>query len=113
MRPDQRIRLQELSEKLIDVFLAETDPEEWPGAGKTHTQRTREERGDRAWVLKSVGSLASVVRHTAAIEGLDDAKSSDDEDAQKRQSDILDRRIQDAEARAEAAVKRVIEHAKR
>jgi hypothetical protein len=113
MRPDQRIRLQELSEKLIDVFLQETDPAEWPGAGKTHTSRTREERGDRAWVLKSVGSLASVVRHTSAIEGLDDALASGDEEAQRRQSDILDRRIQDAETRADAAVKRVIENAKR
>lgn len=102
-----------MSEKLIDVFLTETDPDEWPGADKPPSARSKQERGDRAWAMKSVNSLASVVRHTAAIESHEDSRASVDHEQQMRQEDILDRRIKDAEARAEAAVKRVIEYAKR
>lgn len=53
MRPDQRKRLAELSEKLIDVVLEEADPDFWPGAGMPLAEVDQETRGNRYWCKKN------------------------------------------------------------
>lgn len=52
MRPDQLVRLAELSEKLADVVLEEADPAEWPGANMPLASLSQQERGDRYWSKK-------------------------------------------------------------
>jgi hypothetical protein len=56
MRPDQRKRLAELSEKLIDVVLEEADPDFWPGAGKALADVDQETRGNRYWCKKNASA---------------------------------------------------------
>jgi hypothetical protein len=57
MRDDQFIRLQALSEKLLDVFLAEADPESWPGKGIALGAMDAKTRGDLYWVRKTAASV--------------------------------------------------------
>ena len=46
MRQDQAERLQQLEEQLIDVYLDEADPANWPGVGTMGAQLTKQERGE-------------------------------------------------------------------
>jgi hypothetical protein len=63
MRPDQRERLDELSEKLTDVVLDEADPDLWPGQGMHVGDMTQEQRGDRYWCKKNAtASIALLLR---------------------------------------------------
>lgn len=57
MNEQHETRLADLAEKLADVFLDEANPAAWPGAGKTHTEQTKDERGDRAWVVKTANQV--------------------------------------------------------
>lgn len=64
MRPDQLLRLAEVSERLAEVVIRDIDPESW---GSAHASMlgdmTREERGDQAWCRKTaVQSVALLVR---------------------------------------------------
>jgi hypothetical protein len=63
MRQDQYQRLQELEEKLVDVFLFEADPAKWPGAGIEPNAMDRDTRGDRYWCKKNpAATLALAIR---------------------------------------------------
>lgn len=53
MRQDQVDRLQELCEKIAEVFLEEADPESWNGAGVPVTSMDQETRGNRLWDKKN------------------------------------------------------------
>lgn len=53
MRQDQVDRLQDLSEKIAEVFLEEADPESWNGAGVPVTAMDQETRGNRLWDKKN------------------------------------------------------------
>lgn len=57
MREDQFIKLQALSEKLLDVFLTEADPAGWPGTGLALGQMDAQTRGDLYWVRKTAASV--------------------------------------------------------
>lgn len=57
MREDQFAKLQALSEKLLDVFLAEADPDTWPGKGLPLGQMDAKTRGDLYWVRKTAASV--------------------------------------------------------
>lgn len=101
MRQDQYERLQALTEKLMDVFLTEADPDEWPGKGLKLGEMDAKTRGDLYWVRKTAASAA--VLHGKALHMLDGqrgivtdtaARENDDEAAQ------LDTDIQAAEAEA-------------
>jgi hypothetical protein len=56
MRQDQFERLQLLSEKLMDVFLEEGDPENWPGHGLKVAAMDVQTRGDRYWTKKNAAA---------------------------------------------------------
>ena len=57
MRQDQFEKLQALSEKLLDVFLTEADPDTWPGKGLALGQMDAATRGDLYWVRKTAASV--------------------------------------------------------
>lgn len=113
MRPDQIARLNELSEKLADAFLVEADPDEWPGSGQAMDQMSREDRGDRVWAKKNAMATGGVLRYTMDLAVYHQGKGPppDDPKGAERESD-LDKKIADAERRAEKAVARVLKKAK-
>lgn len=93
MRDDQRKRLEELSEKLIDVVLEEADPDFWPGAGESLADVDQETRGNRYWCKKNAqatfvlaGSVEKLAANTKEALGRDPYKDSE-----------LDKKIADAE----------------
>lgn len=52
MKPDQIVRLKELQDKLVDIYLDEADPGNWP-----------ESRGDRVWHKKDANlTITHVIR---------------------------------------------------
>jgi hypothetical protein len=111
MRPDQIKRLEELTEKLADVFIVEADPENWSGGGALPNQMTQQERGDRHWDRKGAMGTGGVLKY--ALDLVNHAQTGAigaDGKEQERDAD-LDRKISDAEKRAAAAVKRVLNKA--
>lgn len=78
MRQDQFEALQARKEQLIDVFLAESNPDAWPGAGIAPAAMEKTTRGDRYWCKKdAVATLACAMR----IEMLVVAHQRPDQDA--------------------------------
>lgn len=61
MRQDQYERLQELSEKLTDVFLDEAEPGKWPGHSIEPGNMDQQTRGDRYWCKKNAVATLSLV----------------------------------------------------
>lgn len=53
MRKDQLERLYDLSEKIAEVFLEESDPDMWNGSGIPLASMDKETRGDRLWDKKN------------------------------------------------------------
>jgi hypothetical protein len=102
MRQDQYEKLQAMSEKLTDVFLAEADPDNWPGSGWNPQQLTKEQRGDRYWskknaiatlsVITKITQLTGVIQESSAA-GVGAANVTEDEDG-------LDAEIRQAEKEA-------------
>jgi hypothetical protein len=60
MRDDQYQRLQALTEKLMDVFLTEADPENWPGVGILPNAMDKETRGNRYWCKKDAAATLTL-----------------------------------------------------
>lgn len=60
MRDDQYQRLQALTEKLMDVFLTEADPENWPGLGILPNAMDKETRGNRYWCKKDAAATLTL-----------------------------------------------------
>jgi hypothetical protein len=102
MREDQIQKLKDLSERLADAFIAEADPDDWPGAGMKPSEMTQEERGNRYWCKKDAAATATLlnkvitmqVRPESHISGILGASNDDD--------DQLDKLIKDAEKRGRA-----------
>lgn len=57
MRQDQFEALQLLSEKLLDVFITEANPDNWPGKGLSLGAMDSKTRGDLYWVRKTAASV--------------------------------------------------------
>ena len=63
MRQDQFESLQARAEQLVDLFLDESKPEHWPGAGLLPSAMDKATRGDRFWCKKdAVATLACAQR---------------------------------------------------
>jgi len=82
MRPDQRKRLAELSDRLIEVVLEEADPDFWPGAGQSLADVDQETRGNRYWCKKNaqatfvlVTSVEKLTANTKEMLGRDPYKN--------------------------------------
>lgn len=107
MRPDQLQRLQDLSERLADVFLSEADPDNWTAGGKLPCDLTREERGDRHWDRKGAMGTGAVLRYTLDILNRQPSGGGD-----REQDDAMDASIREAEQRAAKALARVMDKAR-
>lgn len=108
MRDDQKQRLADLQERLVDVFLDEADPATWPGAGKLPDEMAQEERGNRYWSKKNaaatmvlLGGVAKLQENTKEALGRDPYGEPE-----------LDRQISTAEAKAQALVDKVVNKAR-
>lgn len=106
MRPDQLQRLNDLAEKLADSFLLEADPSEWPGDGKPPADLTQQQRGDRYWCKKNAMATGGVLRFALDLIG----KQSDTPPAEADAD--MDKRIREAEQRAERLTATVVNKAK-
>lgn len=109
MRPDQFQQLQDLSERLADVFLSEADPDNWSGAGKLPADMTKNERGDRHWDRKGAMGTGGVLRYTIDLINSAKAATINDDDEQAARDADLEAKIDDAKKRAHAAMKRVLD----
>ena len=67
MREDQYQKLQDMSEKLTDVFLVEADPDNWPGSGWEPTELTKDQRGDRYWSKKNAAATLTLAMKVANL----------------------------------------------
>lgn len=117
MRQDQFESLQARAEQLVDVFLAESDPDKWPGAGIEPANMGKQTRGDRYWCKKDavatlacaqrIINLVQVIRERAVQgDGPADGKATEDD-----QPDELDREVAAAEAEADRLTSQVIRNA--
>lgn len=110
MRPDQLKQLQDLSERLADVFLVEADPDNWSGGGLPRDM-TKEERGDRHWDRKGALGTGAVLSHTLNILNHYDTPGRGTREDPGAEGE-LDKAITDAEKRASIALARVMSKAK-
>lgn len=108
MRPDQITMLNEMAEKLADVFLMEGDPSNWSGAGKLPVDMTRDERGDRKWDKQNAMATGGVLRYVMDITAAARKNEIDSAPEQAERDSDLDRQIREAQARAAEAMKRVM-----
>lgn len=53
MRDDQIQRLQDMAEAVAEIFIEETDPQTWSGAGVPMADMDSQTRGDRYWCKKN------------------------------------------------------------
>lgn len=67
MREDQKKRIEDLQEKLVEVLLLEADPQMWPGDGVSPADLTRDERGDRYWCKKNAAATLTVLTKTMSL----------------------------------------------
>lgn len=67
MRPDQEDQIEELSEKLADVFLTEANPDNWTGAGVPATQLDPATRGARNWDMKNANQAGALLLRSLDI----------------------------------------------
>jgi len=109
MRPDQLQQLQDLSERLADVFLSEADPDNWSGAGKLPADMTKDERGDRHWDRKGAMGTGGVLRYTMDLITCNEKSNTSDDELQRARDADLEAKIDDAKKRAHAAMKRVLD----
>ncbi len=112
LRPDQLTMLQDLAERLADVFIVEADPNNWSGAGKLPTDMSREERGDRAWDRKGAMGTGGVLRYTLDIAQAAGHNEIDSPAEQAARDADLDARIIEAQKRAHEALSRVRDKSK-
>lgn len=69
MRQDQWERLQQLEEKLTDVFIAEADPAVWPGAGEPSAKLTPDDRKQRYQFKRAAAETALLLTRTQTLIG--------------------------------------------
>ena len=69
MRQDQYERLQALEENLLDVFIEEATPAEWPGHGLRIAAMDPQTRGDRYWAKKNAAATGILVNRVACMIG--------------------------------------------
>ena len=60
MRPDQVQKIDELAERMVDVFTVEADPANWTGADVPATEMTPEVRGARNWDMKNANQAGAL-----------------------------------------------------
>ena len=104
MRQDQFEALQQRGEQLVDVFLLESDPKGWPGAGIEPATMDKSTRGDRYWCKKdAVATLACAQRIFNLVQVIRERSAPDlpsNPEEKQEVDDSLDREVAAAEAEA-------------
>lgn len=96
MREDQRIRLQEVSERITEAAIRDADPDNWTASGKLLCDMDQKERGDANWCRKTaVQTVALLVRVQQALATAN--AGSTPSDPEKSEEDL----IREAERRAD------------
>lgn len=67
MRQDQYEKLQQLEERLTDVFIFEAEPTTWPGNGIAPNALDQQARGDRYWCKKNAVATLALVQRVAGL----------------------------------------------
>jgi len=110
MRQDQFEKLQEISENLTDVFIAEADVSKWPGATIPVDQQDKTIRGDRYWQKKNAVATIALITRVSVLTGIIKRNTSSGNvgggSAGVMEED-MDREIQDAEKEAAKLMKRI------
>lgn len=70
MHSDYKSRLAVLTDKLTDAVLEEADPDNWPGAGKTAKELTKDERGNRYWEKKNAAASLTLLIKVHSLIGM-------------------------------------------
>lgn len=77
MRQDQYERLQQIEEKLADIFIAEADPGAWPMPGTPSANLTADARKERYMFKRAASETAMLLVRTqnliGAVQGAPDA----------------------------------------
>lgn len=103
MRQDQIERLRELEETLIDVYLDEADPANWPGDGNMGDQLTKRQRGDRYWDKKNAVATVVLAQETRKL--IANSKEALGRDAYDDSQ--MDKQIEKAEREADALLAKI------
>jgi len=69
MRPDQYLKLQALEEKMLDLFLVEAEPDNWPGHGVKPSAMEPQMRGDRYWSKKNAAAIGILANRVSCMIG--------------------------------------------
>jgi len=108
LRKDQITMLEDLAERLADVFIEEADPANWSGAGTPMADMTKEQRGNRHWDRKGAMGTGGVLKFTLDIAARANEQVSGDED-----DFDLEAQVKEAQKRASAAMLRIVDGGKR
>lgn len=105
MRQDQFEALQKRAEQLVDVFIVESDPAQWPGHGLLPAQMDAKTRGDAYWVKKTaVATLACAQRILNLVQVIRERSAPDlpaiPQEGGAPVEDSLDKEVAAAEAEA-------------
>lgn len=110
LRKDQITMLEDLAERLADVFLEEADPLNWSGAGTPMADMTKEQRGNRHWDRKGAMGTGGVLKFTLDIAAK--AKDQSAPDGSEVDAD-LEAQVAEAQKRASAAMLRIVDGGKK
>lgn len=86
MRQDQLDRLEDIEERVAEVFMAEADPDGWNGAGVSLKDMDEKTRGGRYWDKKNAiqtGTLLARVQDLRKRDGNNLANPMPEEDAEQ------------------------------
>lgn len=114
MRQDQFESLQKRAEQLVDLFLDESDPTSWPGAGLKPNAMDKQARGDRYWCKKDAAATLACASRIAHLIDLVRAKTAGGEatpGAVTEGEDELEAEIVAAESEAAKLTDRVLKRA--
>lgn len=84
MTPEQIEKLEELQERLADVFLDEADPRNWPGAGVKQVDMKQQDRGDRVWIKKNAMGTVNLICRITTLLAPPPAGGAPDDEKEKR-----------------------------
>lgn len=98
LRPDQLERLNDLTQRLTEVFLEEADPATWP------SMDSRDGRGDRLWLKKNAAKTLAIVTQLVFVgQRMEDLKDKP-ADVEANIEDLIARAEKRASAFLEAQV---------
>jgi hypothetical protein len=114
MREDQYLKLQALTEKLLDVAVVDIDPANWTAYKVAPIEMTQQQRGDAYWCKKNAIATIGVIMRVESLIGrlqyretppppAEGAPPADD--AEQSLRDELETEIKSAETQAAALLK--------